>query len=106
MPSHIRLLYRPREFQSSAIAALFLCSILSLLGCIIANRAAPIDGNYRFVERVIDGDTLVLASGERVRLIGVDTPETKHPRKTVQHFGKEAAAFTRRVVEGRRVRLE
>jgi micrococcal nuclease len=41
-----------------------------------------------------------------VRLIGVDTPETKHPNKPVEHFGKEAAAFTRRTVEGRRVRLE
>jgi endonuclease YncB( thermonuclease family) len=31
------------------------------------------------VERVIDGDTLVMENGERVGLIGVDTPETKHP---------------------------
>ena len=58
------------------------------------------------MERVIDGDTLVMENGERVRLIGVDTPETKHPRKPVEHFGKEAAAFTRRMVEGKRVRLE
>jgi micrococcal nuclease len=50
------------------------------------------NGNYRIVERVIDGDTLVLENGERVRLIGVDTPETKDPRKPVQHFGKEATA--------------
>jgi micrococcal nuclease len=49
---------------------------------------------------------LVLDSGERVRLIGVDMPETKHPNKPVEHFGKEAAAFTRRMVEGKRVRLE
>ena len=37
---------------------------------------------------------------------GVDTPETKHPTSPVEHFGKEAAAFTRRMVEGKRVRLE
>jgi micrococcal nuclease len=53
---------------------------------------------------LIDGDTLVMENGERVRLIGVDTPETTN--KPVEHFGKEAAAFTRRVVEGKRVRLE
>ena len=42
------------------------------------------------VKRVIDGDALLLANGERVRLIGVDTPETKHPQKPVERFGKEA----------------
>jgi micrococcal nuclease len=41
-----------------------------------------------------------------VRLIGVDTPETKHPKKPVERFGKEASEFTRRMVEGKRVRLE
>lgn len=45
------------------------------------------------VKRVVDGDTLLLEGGERVRLIGVDTPETKDPRKPVQCFGKEASAF-------------
>jgi len=34
------------------------------------------------VRKVIDGDTFALTSGERVRMIGVDTPETKHPKKT------------------------
>src|SRR5947209_15760724 len=33
-------------------------------------------GDFDVVERVVDGDTLLLQSGERVRLIGVDTPET------------------------------
>jgi Staphylococcal nuclease homologue len=46
------------------------------------------------VTRVIDGDTLELSTGETVRLIGVDTSETKDPRKSVQYFGKEATAFT------------
>ena len=58
------------------------------------------------VKRVIDGDTLELITGEQVRLIGVDTPETKHPRKPVEYFGKEATAFTLRTVAGKRVRLE
>jgi micrococcal nuclease len=58
------------------------------------------------VERVIDGDTLLLTNGEKVRLIGVDTPETNHPNKPVQHFGREAYFFTKRMVEGKEVRLE
>jgi micrococcal nuclease len=58
------------------------------------------------VERVIDGDTLLLADGRRVRLLGVDTPETKKPDTPVQPFGIEAWAFTREHVEGKPVRLE
>lgn len=46
------------------------------------------------VEKVVDGDTIVVSGGERVRLIGVDTPETKDPRRPVGCFGKEASDFT------------
>ncbi len=45
------------------------------------------------VDRVIDGDTLIVSGGYRIRLIGVDTPETKDPRRPVQCFGQEASAF-------------
>ena len=58
------------------------------------------------VKRVIDGDTLHLTNGGKVRLIGVNTPETKHPQKPVEYFGKEADLFTKRMVEGKEVRLE
>ena len=61
------------------------------------------------VTRVVDGDTLVVdiaGQEERVRLIGVDTPETVHPKKPVEYFGKEASAFTKRIAEGETVRLE
>ncbi|MDP3921705.1 MAG: thermonuclease family protein [Candidatus Omnitrophota bacterium] len=56
--------------------------------------------------RAVDGDTLILASGERIRLIGVDTPETVHPNKPVEYFGKQASAFTKREIEGRDVILK
>jgi micrococcal nuclease len=46
--------------------------------------------DFEYVQRVIDGDTLMLGTGDRVRLIGVDTPETKHPNKPVEYFSKEA----------------
>jgi micrococcal nuclease len=62
-----------------------------------------------YCTRVIDGDTIVVTIGgqeEKVRLIGVDTPETVHPRKPVEYFGKEASEFTRRMVEGKGIRLE
>ena len=56
------------------------------------------------VKRVIDGDTIQLTNGEIIRLIGVDTPETKHPQKPVEYYGKEASAFTRKMVEGKYVK--
>ena len=51
------------------------------------------------VQRVIDGDTVVLADGARVRYIGMDTPERGEP------FFDEATEFNRRLVEGRRIQL-
>ena len=52
------------------------------------------------VKRVIDGDTIQMGDGKRVRLIGVDTPETGHPERPVEYFGEQASAFTERMVEG------
>ncbi|MBI5168010.1 MAG: thermonuclease family protein [Candidatus Eisenbacteria bacterium] len=60
----------------------------------------------RRCERVIDGDTVVLDGGERVRLLGVDTPEVHHPKKPEQYFGRRASAYTESRLEGRAVRLE
>jgi micrococcal nuclease len=62
------------------------------------------DRDY-LVQRVVDGDTLLLASRDRVRLLGVDTPESVAPDRPVEPFGEAAAEFTRRRVEGQRVRL-
>ena len=56
--------------------------------------------------RVVDGDTIVVKGIGKVRLIGVDTPETVHPKKPVEYYGKEASAFTKKMVEGKKVRLE
>ena len=56
--------------------------------------------------RVIDGDTIVVERIGKVRLIGVDTPETVHPSKPVEYFGKEASAFSKRMVEGKKVKLK
>jgi len=71
------------------------------------------------VKRVVDGDTLQLESGERVRLIGIDTPEmhesdklyrdsqrTRQDIRTIKELGRHAYEFTRKLVEGKRVRLE
>lgn len=60
------------------------------------------------VERVVDGDTFIIRSAtkDRVRLIGVDTPETVKPDHPVEPFGPEASAMTKQWIEGRSVVLE
>jgi len=65
---------------------------------------APEQAEVR-VKRVVDGDTLLLETGERVRLLGVDTPETVKPNVPVQYLGPEASAFTKNAVEGKVVTL-
>jgi micrococcal nuclease len=78
----------------------------SLLLCLLAAAGLACAPRLVLVERVIDGDTIILADSARVRYIGVDTPESVHPRKSVQFMAKEASDFNRRLVEGRKVRLE
>jgi len=58
------------------------------------------------VVKVIDGDTIKLENGEVVRYIGIDTPETVHPSKPIQCFGKEASDKNKELVEGKLVKLE
>ncbi len=58
------------------------------------------------VVRVIDGDTVELSTGARVRYIGINTPETVDPRKSVECFGKESSAYNKQLVLGQEVRLE
>ena len=61
------------------------------------------------VVRVVDGDTIHVKVGdyvEKVRYIGMNTPEIHHPTKGEQPGGREAAEMNRRLVGGKRVRLE
>jgi micrococcal nuclease len=57
------------------------------------------------VARVVDGDTIELANGQKVRYLGMDTPETVNPKKPVQCFGKEASNYNKNLVGGQYVRL-
>jgi len=68
--------------------------------------SVPSAAEKALVARVIDGDTIQLDDGRKVRLIGVDTPETVHPQKEVEYYGKEASDFTKSMLEGKEVYLE
>ena len=72
-------------------------SSLLVIGALLASCAAKVADATGQVIRVIDGDT--------IRLIGVDTPRTKHPTQAVEYFGRETRAFTKARLKGKTVRL-
>lgn len=83
--------------------------VASLVGWWLGGLTRATSPRVRVLE-VVDGDTIVVAfangSTDTVRLLGVDTPETKDPTEGVQCFGPEASAFTTRRLLGRVVTLE
>lgn len=58
------------------------------------------------VERVIDGDTILIAGGERVRYIGMNCPELRGWNGEPEPYAELAAKRNRQLVEGKQVRLE
>ncbi len=100
-----------------------LCAIFILASCGICGCFKISSPHYTYedilVKRAVDGDTLILENNERVRLIGIDTPEMHQGNKlyrnaqrgrtdiqTIMALGRTAYQFTRNLVEGKRVRLE
>lgn len=97
-------MFKTRNLKINPLHPFLLC----LLTVIFAPGPAR-PAEYCTVAKVIDGDTLEVdceRRHEKIRLIGVDTPEKFHPEKPVQFFAEEAANFTRKMVEGKRVRIE
>jgi micrococcal nuclease len=58
------------------------------------------------VQRVVDGDTIVISGGERVRMIGINTPESVEEAGEVEYFGKEASKYTEEKLEGKTIYME
>ena len=105
------------RMNKKIILFLFLTALV-VMGC----QASPgKDYSYSniLVTRVVDGDTLVLENSERVRLIGIDTPEMHESNKlnrdarrsgqdveAIKQLGRQSYEFTKKLVQGKRVRLE
>ena len=70
-----------------------------------ATPAVSAPAGFVLVAKVVDGDTIELTDGQKVRYLGIDTPETVHPTKPVQCFGKEASNRNKELVDGQYVRL-
>ncbi len=102
-----------------AIALIITCILYFGFRAVHFSKEAVAKDELLYVARVVDGDTLKLSNGEKVRLIGVDTPEIHFSKKllkdsekshkdikTIQALGKRAADFTQKLCEGKKVRLE
>jgi len=86
----------------STIRALLLGALLCLTPILFAG-SAPSSGT---VTSVTDGDTFVLPSGEKVRLAGINAPESNHPQKPVEYYSLHAKEKLRSLIEGQFVTLD
>jgi len=82
-----------------------LLAAILLTACANTTQPQPNGEMEATVKRVVDGDTFELESGEKVRLIGVDTPETVKPNSPVEAYGKEASDYTKEMLTGQKVTL-
>lgn len=107
-----------------------LASLIILIGAVVyyyINDKNPVTDKkvtdnakeYSVVKRVVDGDTFLMENGDRVRLLGIDTPEkyeskkldkdveaTKQDKKTIKKLGQLASDYVKKFVEGKKVYLE
>jgi micrococcal nuclease len=98
-----------RMRRPNHLLALFLFAYALLLSS-CSNESLTASPNSATLKGVVDGDTIDIAIGgktERVRLIGINTPETKHPTKGVECYGPEASAYTEQLLpKGTKLRVE
>lgn len=78
---------------------------LLLVVCGFLLSSPPATAYEATVARVIDGDTILLSNGEKVRYIGINTPEIHHPKRGKEPYGEEAREANRCLVAGKTVRL-
>jgi micrococcal nuclease len=76
--------------------------VLLIFFCVLPDTAASANA-FVLVQKVVDGDTIVLADGRRVRYIGINAPELGGPE---ERFGSKAKDFNRKLVDRGKVRLE
>ena len=106
----------PRRASKRKIIGLVISLILAVISYYATEnpqQAARIantvpTGSYRVTE-FVDGDTITVdmnGRSEKIRMIGVDTPETHDPRKSVECFGKAASEYTKQLIGDKPVRLE
>jgi len=106
--------YRGRHGLWAAVLLLVIIAGALLYGYLTgrlnqaAQMAVSIQPGLYSINRFVDGDTIAVNMNgkvEKVRFVGVDTPETHKPNTPVQCYGPAAAAFTKTAIGNNRVRL-
>ena len=117
MPVHMITVMKVRIIETTQMRGV-IASFALLIGLASCSGSSPLpNGQADLVKiadgkivKVVDGDTVDIdidGHTERVRLIGVNTPETKHPTKPIECFGPEASAYlTQLLPKGTTVRIE
>src|SRR5690606_39605255 len=85
--------------------------LLVLLVCLAISSSFQRQKEFLEISKFVDGDTFwvkhVDGSEEKIRLIGVNTPESRNTgRKQVEYYGKEASAYVKKLLTGKKVRSE
>jgi micrococcal nuclease len=89
-------------FKKPALLFFSFILILNLSGC----AYIPKDAYYARVVYIYDGDTVKLDNGERVRYLGIDTPEMNYKNPPPEYFAEEAKRFNADLVHRKNIRLE
>ena len=112
---HILAIIKHKSIKTSMKTTSILCLILLITSCSkknISSKQDPIlSSKIKYeVIRIVDGDTYELIDTNgvkfKIRLIGVDTPETKHPRKGKEPYGPESTAFAKRHLSDKTIKLK
>ena len=88
-----------RPITKTGFWILCILNILFAFNLLSANEQA-------YVSRVIDGDTFVLSDNQKVRLVGIDCPESNDPNKPVEYFAEESKVFLESLIVGKDIKLE
>lgn len=100
---------KTENFSSRPRLAQFFFTAISLLFIQQPATAGTLSqiGYDRWVtaEKVFDGDTFSTTEGEKVRLLGINTPETAHDSQPAEPYGRKATEFLKSLIEGKQLRL-
>jgi len=105
---HIKNKWIKLHYSNKVIFIIFLLLLFSY-SCESKSKR-KFDKQYMSITKFVDGDTFWVDDGSKkglkIRLIGVNTPETIDPRKPVEFYGKEASNYVKHLLADKKVRLE
>ena len=96
----------PNRKKALSISAFFFVTCIFVTGLGFSTQVWPDQTFMAEVKQVIDGDTVVLTNGEKVRLIGINAPEKESDHRLAQPYSLEARLALVALVQNKTVRIE